>query len=166
MAIINPWQLFDQADRLIAEAGGQQVDLRRAVSAAYYGLFHSATIAASDFIVSKSRRNHREWSLVSRSIDHKDLRELCKALDQPPGKYRPFIPAMGFSAELKDYARAVVELQQKRHDADYDPIATFRVSDCKSLVASARNAATQFKSISVDADEWRIFICLLLFPPR
>jgi hypothetical protein len=166
MTIISPLQLFDQADRLIAESGGRQVDLRRAVSAAYYGLFHTATIAASDYVVSKSRRNQAEWALVSRSVGHTELRELCKAISNPPKKYQHLIPAAGFSAALKDYASAVVDLQQKRHDSDYNPLAVFRVSDCRNLVSSARKAEFQFKSIGVDADERRIFVCLLLFSPR
>jgi hypothetical protein len=166
MTIINPLHLFDQADRLISETSRRQVDLRRAVSAAYYGLFHIATIAAADHVVGKSRRNHPEWSLISRSVGHADLRELCKALNHPPKKYDAFVPEVGWSSALKDYATAVVVLQQKRHDADYSPSSVFRVSDCKSLVSSARNAAKQFRSIGADAEERRTFVCLLLFQPR
>src|SRR5215216_7618181 len=44
VAILNPEHLFDQAEKLILSppAGRpRQVDIRRAISAAYYGVFHA-----------------------------------------------------------------------------------------------------------------------------
>jgi len=54
VATLNPDHLFEQAERLVAPppAGPpRQVDLRRAISAAYYGLFHFCLIAAADEFV-------------------------------------------------------------------------------------------------------------------
>jgi hypothetical protein len=50
MAILNPKHLLDQAARLIIPppAGPpRQVDVRRAISSAYYGAFHATLIAAA-----------------------------------------------------------------------------------------------------------------------
>ena len=48
----NPEHLFEQAERLVeplpSEAEPRQTDLRRALSAAYYGLFHFTLAAATD----------------------------------------------------------------------------------------------------------------------
>lgn len=49
VAILNPDHLFEQADRLAAPFGPgtiRQVDVRRAISAAYYGVFHAILAAA------------------------------------------------------------------------------------------------------------------------
>jgi hypothetical protein len=50
VTILNPDHLFDQADRLIVSTAGppRQVDLRRAISAAYYGVFHIVATAVAD----------------------------------------------------------------------------------------------------------------------
>ena len=54
MSVPDPDHLLDQADRLIASTGGgtaRQVDLRRAISNAYYALFHAVTAQAVDDLV-------------------------------------------------------------------------------------------------------------------
>jgi hypothetical protein len=50
VAILNPDHLFEQANRLAVPFGPgsiRQVDVRRAISAAYYGLFHAVLTAAA-----------------------------------------------------------------------------------------------------------------------
>jgi hypothetical protein len=49
MPPLDPEELLEQARRLAAEP--TQADLRRAISAAYYGLFHFFLTAAADMIV-------------------------------------------------------------------------------------------------------------------
>jgi hypothetical protein len=166
MTIIRPDQLFDQADRLARGSAGQQVDLRRAVSSAYYGLFHTATITVADYVVGKSRRNSAEWSLACRSVDHKKLLEVCEAIDKnpPPLRFRPLLPESLISSGFKDYARAVIEFQEKRHQADYDPAILFKVSDVRSIVSTAKAAYARFSAIT--EEERRTFVCLLIFSPR
>jgi hypothetical protein len=57
-----------------------------------------------------------------------------------------------------------VQLQEKRHQADYDPTVRVRASDAHSAIASARAALARFEQAS---DAERIaFLGLLLFPPR
>jgi hypothetical protein len=54
--------LFEQADVLVAR--GDQADLRRAISTAYYGLFHFALTEAADLVVGKDDRSSARYSLV------------------------------------------------------------------------------------------------------
>jgi hypothetical protein len=80
LATLDPEHLCDQAERLVAPppAGPpRQVDIRRAVSAAYYAIFHASVTAAADQIVGRTKRAGSEYGLVCRSIDHRWLRELC-----------------------------------------------------------------------------------------
>src|ERR1700691_675527 len=79
LAILNPEHLLEQANRLIAPppAGPpRQVDVRRAISAAYYAVFHATLAAAADQLVGVTKRASSGYTLVYRSIDHKELREL------------------------------------------------------------------------------------------
>src|SRR5262249_25719796 len=53
VAILDPEHLFDQADRLVAPppAGPpRQADVRRAISAAYYAVFHGTLAAVADHL--------------------------------------------------------------------------------------------------------------------
>ncbi|MGH7031514.1 MAG: hypothetical protein ACREE9_01270 [Stellaceae bacterium] len=94
MAILNPEHLFEQAEKLIAPSqtgAPRQVDLRRAVSSAYYGLFHATLTAAADQFIGVTKQSTPQYSLVYRSVDHRSLRALCLEVLKPtlPAKYAP-----------------------------------------------------------------------------
>ena len=60
MAPLNPEHLFEQAEALVVppEAGPpRQVDIRRSISAAYYGVSHAIAAAAADEFVGKTKRS-------------------------------------------------------------------------------------------------------------
>ena len=169
MAILNPDHLFEQADKLISPlpAGPpRQVDLRRAISSAYYGLFHSCLAAAADEFVGFTQRATGRYALVYRSIDHKTLRELCNEARKqtPPVKYVPYFPSGGFDANIQAFSTAAIELQQKRHGADYNPQPRFRTSDALLAVSTARSAVQRFKA--ANDEHRRMFVTLLVCPPR
>ena len=169
MAILNSDHLFEQADKLISSppAGPpRQVDLRRAISSAYYGLFHSCLVAAADEFVGVTQRATSRYALVYRSIDHKTLREICsEAKKQTPlGKYVPYFPGGGFDANIQAFSTAAIELQQKRHGADYNPQPRFRTSDAQLAVSTARSAVQRFKA--ANDEHRRMFLTLLVCPPR
>jgi hypothetical protein len=168
VTILNPDHLLDQAGRLILSTAGapRQIDLRRSISAAYYGLFHSIATAVADQFVGASRRTTPEYALAYRRIDHRVLRALCSEIKtgRLSAKYEDFVPVNGFSNDLKTIAIAAVELQDKRQDSDYNPLISVKASDAEALVATARDAAARFGRLS--RDERRIFLCLLVFQPR
>jgi hypothetical protein len=167
VAILNPRHFFDQADRLITPVRGapRQVDLRRAISNAYYGLFHAASIAAADEFVGKTKQSEAIYALVYRSIQHRTLRQLCEDIGRPtiPSKYQPYLPPRGLSHGLAVLARTVVDLQAKRHAADYDPMLRLSVVDAQMAVRTAKLALTLFEMVRRSR---RVFLLLLLFPPR
>jgi hypothetical protein len=143
------------------------VDLRRAVSAAYYAVFHTVLRAVADWVVPASRRATTEYARVYRSIDHTELNELCKVITTgigPKNKYAPHVPSKGFSRNILDFATAVIELQEKRHLADYDPEFGITRSDTLVTINTARTALTRFQS--APDEERAVFISLLIFPPR
>ena len=168
MAIPNPEHLFEQADRLAAGGVGRprQADIRRAISASYYGLFHAVVSAAADLVIGQNNRAQPRYGLVYRSIDHQRLRELCNDAQKQalPERYRRYAPQGGFGTDIKAFATAVVELQEKRHTADYDPMVQMKQSDAILLTGTARAALTRFQN--ANADDRAIFLTLLLFEPR
>jgi hypothetical protein len=169
LTILNPDHLFDQARRLIRppSAGApRQVDLRRAISNAYYGVFHFVLTAAADEFAGVTQRASAQYALVYRHIDHRRFRELCNEIRKPslPGKYVALAPEAGFSQAMKGFAAVAVDLQLKRHLADYDPQSSYSPSDAAFAIDSAVTAIQSFKSAV--REERKMFLTLLVFPPR
>lgn len=169
MAVVNPLHLLEQASELSKGKNAsrpRQVDLRRSISSAYYAVFHLVLTAAADEFVGRNKRGDRRHSLVDRSIDHRNLRKFCEEVSRPlvSARFRTYLPADGFDRELRDFANILVRLQSLRHEADYDPTQNFSAVDATFAVYLAQSAIEEFSAASLDAK--RLFLTLLLFPPR
>ena len=101
---------LDTAQELLRSSRGapRQANLRKACSAVYYALFH--TICATCAGTLTVRGTRRAWTQVYRAVDHGTASKKCKKLEE-----------MGFPAEIVDFADLFVQMQEKRHRADYDP---------------------------------------------
>ena len=106
----------------------------------------------------------RFW--VSTEVSHRALRDLCVAINKPkmPAKYSSYEPKKGFGLNVRAFAAAVLELQEKRHAADYDPMVRMRASDADLALVTARSAIERFQSAS--QSQRKSFLTLLLFAPR
>jgi hypothetical protein len=169
MPVLNPDHLLDQADRLIASTGSgarRQADLRRAISNAYYALFHAIVTEAADDFVGSTHRTSNRYTLVYRSIEHKGLRTLCEHVlkEALPSKYARYAPQGGFGADLIAFAAAVIELYEKRHLADYDPQFRASTSDAILSVSKSRTALARLRT--ANRVRRRMFVSLLVFSPR
>ena len=169
MAIGNPLHLLEQATMLLTAAPGRkprQANLRRAISTAYYAIFHHLLTAVSDEFVDKSLRGESRYSLVYRSIDHAAIRRVCEVAGRRelPAKYRSLLPTGQFEDLLRQYAGNFLVLQSRRHEADYDPAQTLSSVDVHFSIYLAQSAIQQFDSASSDGR--KLFLSLLLFSPR
>ncbi len=169
MAVLSSDHLLDQAAKLVVPppAGPpRQVDVRRAISAAYYAVFHHVLTAGADAFVGVTKRGSPHYALLYRSVDHRSLRELCSEVrkQKPNRKYQQYAPADGFGADIKAFSTALIDLQEQRHAADYDPSILVRTYDAKLAIATAQNAIKRF--YHADIDQQKSFLTLLLFPPR
>jgi uncharacterized protein (UPF0332 family) len=168
VAIFNPDHLFEQADKLIASQAGRprQADIRRAVSAAYYGIFHAITTKAVDQFVGATNRDRSHYGLAYRSVSHSRLREVCSEVQKSTqsNKYRPYVPTSGFGSNIVAFAEAVLELQERRHSADYDVMISMTRSDAALAIGTARAALGGFDKAS--QQEKLTFLSPLLFSPR
>lgn len=130
------------------------------MSAAYYAAFHAILTAAADRYVGVNRRASVLYSLAYRSVDHKELRNVCANL----GKLGEYVPPAGFDADTRAFAEAVLELRAKRLDADYNPAVSVRKSDARLAVGIARYALQRLQTASPESRE--AFLGLLLFKAR
>ena len=163
MPPIDPEHLFEQADALAASPEARQADLRRAISAAYYGLFHFTLTAAADMVVGPTNRSSARYSLVYRSVDHSRLRALNTQLSVTKPQNLPFVPSGGFG-ELGSFARIAGHLYELRNLADYEPSRDFTPDDARVATAAARQAITWFQR---GTEEQKLaFLTLLLFKAR
>jgi len=118
--------LLEQAKRLaqLDPRRPKQANLRRAISSAYYALFHllaweaSAVYTADPGIAARINRtlNHAEMKKASSMIAND---RLPKAVQPPGGGYTT-------PPDLKSVANTFVSLQQGRHEADYNLSRTYR----------------------------------------
>jgi len=165
VTIPNPDHLLEQAARLAA-GRPRQADLRRAISTAYYGLFHFCLAAVADQFVGKTQRKTSRYALVYRGITHRTLRELCVEArkQKPAARYTHFIPDGGFSSDIHIFATGAMELQDSRHRADYDPQSQFDRREARAAIQTARSAIEHFRA--APEDDRILFLTLLLSPPR
>jgi uncharacterized protein (UPF0332 family) len=168
VATPNPDHLFEQAERLIepTPAKPRQVDIRRAVSTAYYARFHGLLTAAGDEFIGVTKHTTTEYALLYRSITHAWLRQLCDGLKgpQPIARFKAHTPIGGFGPDIQALALAVLDLQEKRHTADYDPLARVRTADALLAIRTGRRALEHFTRASTESR--KRFLALLVFPPR
>lgn len=168
MAVLNPDHFFEQANRLISGQTGppRQVDIRRSISAAYYATFHATITAAVDQFVGITNRDRSRYGLVYRNVTHAWLRDLCKEVQKPvlSSKFKPHAPVIGFGRDIMVFAEAMVQLQEKRHSADYDVMVRMNKSDAILAIKTAKAALRHFGNAS--KIQRQAFLILLLFPPR
>ena len=142
-----------------------QTDLRRAMSAAYYGVFHFILTAAADMAIQDPSRSSVEYSLAYRSIDHKRFKALCSKLkgSRPSNDILPYAPDGSFG-EVADFARLAGNLVELRNFADYDPSRDSTLDDVRTAISEARQAVEKF--LKASAEQRKAFLTLLLFTPR
>lgn len=147
----------------------KQASLRRSVSTAYYALFHLLVDAAAREVVSGNGTETLRGR-VARACDHSKMKKLCHAIanwdpNQPP---QSLAELMGHSPSdaLRQVARAFVDLQQARHEADYDLNRRFSRDHVEALLGTAETAFAAFEGLDRRAWERRVFALGIAFHDR
>lgn len=133
----------------------RQSDLNRAISTAYYALFHAVARSNADRLVGTGvNRSNKAWVQAYRALDHGSGKTACQQ-----------VPSLGFSPGLVIVAQAFTALQEARHKADYDP--DFRPSrrDALAAVAQAELAIAELKQSTLQ-DRSAFAVQLLVRRPR
>lgn len=119
--------------------------MRRAVSTAYYALFHTILRAAAERFMGQTPQAPG-YSLLYRSFDHQHMSRMCEELQRSTlrTKYRAALHRSAVSTDMQEFADAFPRLQSARHDADYDPVASFPPSDVAFTIIAAELAIDAF----------------------
>ena len=144
-------RLLELANTL-AEDGAYSLTLkRRAVSTAYYAVFHAlARLCADEFV---QERGSSEYERVYRALDHGTLKTAFNS--QPLNQI----------SDIKKIGSRAVELQSERNRADYLPSQRlYTKNQCLDLVNSARIAVGLLNRLS--AEQRRTLAVHLLFKNR
>lgn len=142
---IDPAKLIDAAYEFTEHHGGAQgrprmAWLRRAVSTAYYALFHHLSFLLVRSLLSETTL--RDQLSIARSIDHGALKKVCEWVANPnqaPPHSRELVESLGASP-IADLALAFVDLYQARRDADYNHLAGFSKAATLNLIETAQLA--------------------------
>lgn len=162
--MIEPDQLLDVATLLAAppqRGAPRQARLRRAISSAYYALFHCFVMAGADLLAGANSRSSQRYLVIYRSFEHKRIADICRQVAAGRVATDTGNP---FHATLRECAASFVELQEGRHDADYDPSKKFALSDAQVAISKAI-VAIQRLNASPAAERF-LFLTLLHFKLR
>ena len=114
-----------------------QANLRRAVSTAYYAMFHCLAGAAADLLI--GRRRSPAWHRVYRALEHGSAKNAC----------RHQRAMQGFPPEIRDFAEAFVMLQDRRREADYALDVRYDKSDVLVAIDRAENVIARFEQVEI-----------------
>jgi hypothetical protein len=160
-----PQDLLEQA-RILAQPGTgrgrpRQASLRRAVSTAYYAVFHLLSADATSQASPAGPAGLRER--VQRSLQHTSMKAAANAFQSNslPARIAPLIPGP-IPAPLISVARGFVRLQDERHNADYDLADQFDRNRVQGLIREAERVFRDWEAVR-STDEARVFLAALMF---
>lgn len=157
--------LLAQADHLAAKEPKKpkQASLRRAASAAYYAVFHFLIDQATRFLVSGGHV-HRVVlrHALARCFNHKQMMTVCKAFAGTDNNVWKALFSPPVPPDLVMIASTVVDLQQARHEADYDLTRDFTRSEVRGLITQARQAIHLWPNIAASPHAEGFLLALLI----
>ena len=138
---MNPRDLIRIARHLASGGVGggrgrpRQAELRRAVSTAYYALFHALALCCANALAGPNR-NRSSWDQTYRALEHGHARNQCN--DK--------VAMSRFSAEIQDFGKKFVLVQQRRQQADYSTNAGFDRDQVLQIIVEAEDAVAELEN--------------------
>ena len=157
---MNPPHLIAIARQLAAREGRRgrprQTDLCRAISAAYYAMFHTLARCGADLLAGATRagRSQPAWEQTYRALEHGHARNQCRNQSM----------VSRFPLDIQDFAEHFVEMQRYRHYADYAPITDFERFRVAQLVGLTERTINLFNGMPTR--DRRAFAIYVLFRTR
>lgn len=152
---MNPFELFMVAN-LLANQAASDAFLRRAVSTMYYAIFHAICIDVADLWIGADEASRLDpaWLHVYRSVNHGALRKACNN-EKLIRMYPP---------QCRRLAEIILFALEDRHEADYNPYASFKQSEVKKKIIAAEKAIQDF--LALDISVRRSFLAHLVLSAR
>lgn len=163
---IDPAKLLEAANEFanhhIAQGRPRPIWLRRAVSTAYYALFHALCRQAAAHLAPNATRE--DQLRLARSFTHHALKEACEWIagrrGNPPQHAGSLIGTLR-NTGVDAVADAFCDLQEARHDADYDHLAPFDKATVLQHIRDAERAIATLARAS-EHDRQTFFALLAL----
>lgn len=147
--------LLHAAESLLSHNPRSSAFRRRAVSTAYYAVFHALSKACADTLLASAShgRDSDEYAKVYRALDHGPLRQV-------------FEGAVKKDRRFERIANLAVSLQSERFKADYSPpvAGVFSRAQVEQLIEQARQAVREIEALN--ADDRATLAAHLLFKKR
>jgi hypothetical protein len=159
-------QLLSQARRLARLDPNRpaQANLRRAVSAAYYALFHFLVDQACIAIVGGAHDRRGFRHVLARAFEHSTMADTCKSFagGQLPKGVRSRLPrAYQVRPELRRIAHTFRDAQERRYLADYDLAQGLRRAQVLALIRDVEEALENYRRVRAEPDVRFFLACLL-----
>jgi uncharacterized protein (UPF0332 family) len=150
MATSMVGRLLGAAEMLISAKPGSAAFRRRAVSTAYYAVFHSLAKLAATSVLPGASAESEEYLRVYRALDHGSIKNV---FGQAPLREHDRMRAIG---------SVIVRLQSERIRADYMPPGRtlFPREEAAELIGQARQVVDDLSALT-EEDRRLLAICLL-----
>lgn len=140
---------------LAAEDGppaASEAQLRRAVSTAYYAVFHTVLRAGAGQYMGDGGARGAGYGLIYRGFTHSRVKRVCEqlALSRLPGSLQRQLGRTAVSQDMQSFAEAFVALHDQRELADYDPLLVITQQDVVDAVVAADLALLAFDATAED----------------
>jgi uncharacterized protein (UPF0332 family) len=157
--------LLEQAVRLakLDAKKPKQANLRRAISSAYYALFHMLVDEACRVQVGAQHNQAPYRQVLGRAFAHAVMKEACKSFGGGTlrrGVAKELPAGFAIPVEIRELAETFVDLQERRHLADYDLTERFKRSDVLSLIHLVEDRIQAFGQLA-SSNEKRFFLACL-----
>ncbi len=159
-----PTDLLEQAEWLAKREPKRpkQASLRRAVSAAYYAVFH---LLASGAVTAwlRGQRAKPFRPVLMRAFRHTHMEKAAKSFrsSNPVNVLRTALGLTQITAALSSVASKFTELQQARHEADYDLARSLSRLEAQDLINLAKNAFVDWRTVKGSTEAMAFQIALL-----
>ncbi|WP_457795852.1 hypothetical protein [Methylocystis sp. S23] len=126
---------------------------RRAVSTAYYAVFHAIAEMCAREMLGGVRTSSYEFERVYRALEHGSLKSVFNG------------PPLNADMQLKQLGILIAQLQSERHRSDYLPMRNlYTAKTCAQHLASAKLAITLLEGLS--REDRKALAVTLLFKNR
>ena len=153
---MQPRDLLETSNVLLKVARGKptQANLRRSHSTAYYAMFHCLAGDCANLLLGEAVKTSPAWRQAYRALEHTKAKESCRN--------RQFIE--NFPSAIQDFANSFLTMQEKRHNADYDPFLKLTKSVVQNDVEIVKRVIDDFRSAK--KSDRRAFCAYVLFKVR
>ena len=158
-----PNDLLEQARHLANREPKRpkQASLRRAVSTAYYALFHLLGIE-----LAKNWKRAAERSTLARMLEHGQMARVCTTKRDKLNEYFTTRPPASRQLTVLKHIHAItntfVQMHEQRQFADYDTSREWGRTDVLEKIDSVQAAFDSWREISDEAEAQNFLVTLLL----